>query len=129
MTEETNDFKKMSDVLGEIISQKHIRVGIDKIRIQEAWRIVMGKNIEKYTSNVSYKKGVLSVKLKSSVLKEELFFEKEKVKRLLNENLGKKYIKEIKLNWKFQFYQSEMKSQHSHSRHYLSHGQHFLPLI
>ena len=55
MTEKPNDFKKMSDVLGEIISQKHIRVGIDKIRIQEAWRIVMGKNIEKYTSNaVSY---------------------------------------------------------------------------
>ena len=98
MTEKTNDFKKMSDVLGEIISQKHIRVGIDKIRIQEAWRIVMGKNIEKYTSNVAYKKGVLSIKLKSSVLKEELFFEKDKVKRLLNENLGKKYIKEIKLN-------------------------------
>ena len=129
MTEKPNDFKKISEVLGEIISQKHIRVGIDKIRIQEAWRIVMGKNIEKYTSNIAYKKGVLSVKLKSSVLKEELFFEKEKVKRLLNENLGKKYIQEIKLNWKFQFYQSEMKSQYSHSRHYLSHGQHFPPLI
>ena len=51
MTEEPNDFKKISEVLGEIISQKHIRVGIDKIRIQEAWRVVMGKNIEKYTSN------------------------------------------------------------------------------
>tara|TARA_A100000164_G_C21357467_1_gene518199 strand:- start:71 stop:367 length:297 start_codon:yes stop_codon:yes gene_type:complete len=98
MTEEPNDFKKISEVLSEIISQKHIRVGIDKIRIQEAWRIVMGKNIEKYTSNITYKKGILSVKLKSSVLKEELFFEKEKVKRLLNENLGKKYIQEIKLN-------------------------------
>ena len=58
----------------------------------------MGKNIEKYTSNVRYKKGILSVKLKSSVLKEELFFEKEKVIELLNENLGKKYIQEIKLN-------------------------------
>ena len=46
MTEEPNDFKKISEVLGEIISQKHIRVGIDKIRIQEAWRIVMGENIE-----------------------------------------------------------------------------------
>ena len=98
MTEEPNDFKKISEVLSEIISQKHIRVGIDKIRIQEAWRIVMGKNIEKYTSNITYKKGILSVKLKSSVLKEELFFEKEKVKRLLNENLGKKYIQEIKLD-------------------------------
>ncbi len=58
----------------------------------------MGKNIEKYTSNVRYKKGVLSVKLKSSVLKEELFFEKDKVIKLLNENLGKKYIQEIRLN-------------------------------
>ena len=36
MTEKPKDFKKMSDVLGDIISQKHIRVGIDKIRIQEA---------------------------------------------------------------------------------------------
>ena len=98
MKDRPNDFKKISEVLGEIVAQKHIRVGIDKIKIQEAWKIVMGKNIEKYTSNVRYKKGVLSVKLKSSVLKEELFFEKEKVKKLLNENLGKKYIQEIKLN-------------------------------
>ncbi len=98
MKDRPNDFKKISEVLGEIVAQKHIRVGIDKIKIQEAWKIVMGKNIEKYTSNVNYKKGVLSVKLKSSVLKEELFFEKEKVIKLLNENLGKKYIQEIKLN-------------------------------
>ncbi len=98
MKDRPNDFKKISEVLGEIVAQKHIRVGIDKIKILEAWKIVMGKNIEKYTSNVRYKKGVLSVKLKSSVLKEELFFEKEKVIKLLNENLGKKYIQEIKLN-------------------------------
>ena len=98
MKDRPNDFKKISEVLGEIVAQKHIRVGIDKIKIQEAWKIVMGKNIEKYTSNVRYKKGVLTVKLKSSVLKEELFFEKEKVIKLLNENLGKKYIQEIKLN-------------------------------
>ena len=98
MKDRPNDFKKISEVLGEIVAQKHIRVGIDKIKILEAWKIVMGKNIEKYTSNVNYKKGVLSVKLKSSVLKEELFFEKEKVIKLLNENLGKKYIQEIRLN-------------------------------
>ena len=98
MRSDQSDFKKISEVLSDIVSQKHIRVGIDKIKIQEAWKIVMGKNIEKYTSDVRYRKGVLSVKLKSSVLKEELFFEKEKVIKLLNENLGKKYIQEIKLN-------------------------------
>ena len=98
MTNKQEDFKKMSEILNNIVSQKHIRIGIDKIKIQEAWKIVMGKNIEKYTSNVNYRKGVLSVKLKSSVLKEELFFEKEKVIKLLNKNLGKSYIQEIKLN-------------------------------
>jgi len=98
MTNKQEDFKKMSEILNDIVSQKHIRIGIDKIKIQEAWKTVMGKNIGKYTSNVSYRKGVLSVKLKSSVLKEELFFEKEKVIKLLNKNLGKNYIQEIKLN-------------------------------
>lgn len=98
MTNKQGDFKKMSEILNDIVSQKHIRIGIDKIKIQEAWKTVMGKHIEKYTSNVSYRKGVLSVKLKSSVLKEELFFEKEKVIKLLNKNLGKSYIQEIKLN-------------------------------
>ncbi len=98
MRSNQSDFKKISEVLDDIVSQKHIRIGIDKIKIQEAWKTVMGKNIEQYTSDVRYKKGVLSVKLKSSVLKEELFFEKEKVIKLLNEKLGKKYIQEIKLN-------------------------------
>ena len=98
MRSDQSDFKKISEVLSDIVSQKHIRAGIDRIKIQEAWKIVMGKNIEKYTSDVRYRKGVLSVKLKSSVLKEELFFEKEKVIKLLNEKLGKKYIQEIKLN-------------------------------
>ena len=40
----------------------------------------MGDNIQKYTYKVYYKRGILYVKLKSSVLKEELTFE-----RVINE--------------------------------------------
>ena len=58
----------------------------------------MGKNIQKYTYKVVYKKGILYVKLKSSVLKEELIFEKIKVINLLNKELGKEYIKDIVIN-------------------------------
>jgi hypothetical protein len=47
---------------------------------------------------VYYKRGVLYVKLKSSVLKEELTFEKEKVIKLINKELGKEYIKDLNLS-------------------------------
>ena len=58
----------------------------------------MGKNIQKYTYKVYYKKGILYVKLKSSVLKEELTFEKVKIIKLINKELGKEYIKDMELS-------------------------------
>ena len=58
----------------------------------------MGENIQKYTYNVEFKKGKLYIKLKSSVLKEELIFEKNKVIKLINQELGKEYVKELVLN-------------------------------
>ena len=89
--------KKISKVLEDVISQKHFRVGIDNLRVQEAWVKTMGENIQKYTYNVKFKKGILYIKLKSSVLKEELIFEKNKVINLINQELGKEYVKELVL--------------------------------
>ena len=89
------ELKNVSKVIEEVFSQKHFRVGIDNIKVQEAWIRTMGKNIEKYTYKVLYKKGILHVKLKSSVLKEELSFEKSKVIMLLNQELGKEYVKDL----------------------------------
>ncbi len=89
------ELKNVSKVIKEVFSQKHFRIGIDNIKVQEAWIKTMGKNIEKYTYKVLYKKGILHVKLKSSVLKEELRFEKSKVIKLLNQELGKEYIKDL----------------------------------
>ena len=53
----------------------------------------MGKNIQKYTFKVIYK-GILH-ELKSSVLKEELTYEKLKVIKLINTELGKEYIRSV----------------------------------
>ena len=58
----------------------------------------MGNNIQKYTYSVKFKKGILYIKLKSSVLKGELIFEKNKVIKLINQELGKEYVKELVLS-------------------------------
>ena len=92
------ELKNLSKIIEDVFSQKHFRIGIDNVKVQDAWVKTMGKNIQKYTYKVYYKKGVLYVNLKSSVLKEELSFEKSKVIKLINNELGKEYIKEMKLS-------------------------------
>ena len=92
------ELKNISKVIEEVFSQKQIRIGIDNIKVQDAWKKTMGKNIQKYTFKVVYRKGTLYVKLKSSVLKEELKYEKNKVIKLINNELGKEYIKDIEIS-------------------------------
>ena len=92
------EIKNISKVLNDVLAQKQFRIGIDNLRVPEAWVKTMGKNIQKYTYTVKYKKGVLFIKLKSSVLKEELTFEKRKVINLINKELGKEYVKDLVLN-------------------------------
>ena len=89
------ELKNISKVIEEVFSQKQIRIGIENIKVQDAWKKTMGKNIQKYTIKVVYKKGILYIKLKSSVLREELKFEKFKVIKLINKELGKEYIKDL----------------------------------
>ena len=92
------ELKNLSKIIEDVFSQKHFRIGIDNIRVQDAWVKTMGENIQKYTYKVYYKRGILYVKLKSSVLKEELTFEKSKIIKLINKELGKEYIKEMELS-------------------------------
>ena len=40
------ELKNVSKVIEEVFSQKHFRIGIDNIKVQEAWIKTMGKNIE-----------------------------------------------------------------------------------
>ena len=89
------ELKNISKVIEEVFSQKQIKIGIDNIKVQDAWKKTMGKNIQKYTYKVVYKKGILYVKLRSSVLKEELKYEKIKVIKLINKELGKRYVKDL----------------------------------
>ena len=98
MMNKRGELKNLSKIIEDVFSQKHFRIGIDNIKVQEAWVKTMGNNIQKYTYKVYYKKGILYVKLKSSVLKEELTFEKVKIIKLINKELGKEYIKDMELS-------------------------------
>ena len=55
----------------------------------------MGDNINSYTSEITLRKHTLYINLSSSVLREELSYGKEKIIKLLNEELNAEIIRKI----------------------------------
>ena len=57
----------------------------------------MGPAIQKYTTAIKLQGTTLYVQLSSSVLREELSYGKEKIVKMLNEELGKELIEKLVL--------------------------------
>lgn len=85
----------IGDALKEFIGANRLEKGLDKVNAKEAWDLVMGNAISKYTTDVKLDRDTLYVQLSSSVLREELNYGKEKIIKLLNEEMGKEVIKKL----------------------------------
>jgi len=87
----------IKDVLKEFVSQNKLDKGLKQVQVADAWNTLMGPAIEKYTTNIKLNREKLYVELSSSVLREELSYGKQKIIKLMNEELGVEIIKEIVL--------------------------------
>lgn len=89
---------KLSDLLKTFVDENKLdKKGLDQVKIRDIWNNQMGPAIEKYTTNIKLKNEVLYVQLSSSVLREELSYGKEKIIRILNEEMGKELIHKLVL--------------------------------
>ena len=66
-----------------------------EIRIERAWREVLGPVVTQYTRNIYVKEGILYVFLTSSVLRSELVLCRERLVKSLNEYAGAEVIHDI----------------------------------
>ena len=87
----------IGDVLKEFIQTNKLEKGLDKLDVKKAWHKVLGPAISKYTTNLMLERDTLFVQLSSSVLREELSYGKEKIIKLLNEELKKQLITKLVL--------------------------------
>ena len=87
----------IADALLEFIENNRLQNGLDKVNVKSAWNLVLGPAISKYTTQINLDRDTLFVQLSSSVLREELGYGKEKIIKLLNEELGKDLIKKLVL--------------------------------
>lgn len=97
MKKRNNENLSISDVLKEFVDHNKLQQGLDKVNVRDVWNCQMGPAIEKYTTAIKLQGNTLHVQLSSSVLREELSYGKEKIMRMLNQELGKELITKIVL--------------------------------
>lgn len=85
----------IGDVLKQFIETNKLQSGMDKISVEDAWKSLMGNGVNSYTREVVLKGTTLYVSLTSAVLREELSYGKQKIIKMINDELGKEVIKEV----------------------------------
>jgi len=87
--------QKLSDILQTFIKEKNLQKKFDEIDVISSWKKILGNTISSYTERVNLYNGVLFVKMKSPVVKNELMMMKEDIKKRLNEEAGSEVVKKI----------------------------------
>lgn len=85
----------IGDVLKQFIEKNKLQAGMDVIDVQAAWKSLMGNGVNSYTKEVVLKGSTLYVSLTSAVLREELSYGKDKIIKMINEELRKEVVTNV----------------------------------
>ena len=85
----------LRDVITQVLKQNKLDKTLNEKHIIDAWPVVLGHNINQYTSALEVRQRVLYVTLTSSVLRHDLFLSKDQIMNSLNKHVGAEVIKNI----------------------------------
>ena len=97
MAKRFNEENSIADVLKQFIVQNKLEAGIDVVNVRDAWKSLMGNGVNNYTTEIQLKGTTLYVALSSAVLREELSYGKEKIIKMINEELRKDLVTNLVL--------------------------------
>jgi predicted nucleic acid-binding Zn ribbon protein len=85
----------LQEAMQDMLKEYRLKPQYDETRVRALWEKLMGKTIATYTANIAVRKNVLYLTILSAPLKHELSYAKDKIKNLLNEEMGEEYIKDV----------------------------------
>mgnify|MGYP003403527246 FL=1 len=97
MAKRFNEESPIGDVLKQFISQNKLEAGMDVVNVRDAWKNLMGNGVNNYTTEIQLKGSTLYVALSSAVLREELSYGKDKIIKMINEELRKELVTNLVL--------------------------------
>ena len=90
--------QSIGNVLDEIVQSKALKSGITNARINELWYELMGPHMSSYTEKITLRGNTLFISLNNAALREELGYGKEKIRKMMNEQLGSEALEKIVLH-------------------------------
>ncbi len=97
MAKRFNEESPIGDVLKQFITQNKLEAGMDVVNVRDAWKNLMGNGVNNYTTEIQLRGSTLYVALSSAVLREELSYGKEKIIKMINEELRKDLVTNLVL--------------------------------
>jgi hypothetical protein len=85
----------LGDAMKKFLEGNRIKGGIQALQIEDVWEEIMGKTVARYTDKLQIIGDKLIITTNVAPLKNELIYQKEKIKQRVNESLGQKVISEV----------------------------------
>ena len=85
----------IKEAMQEFLKGSRIKGGIQAMQIEDVWEEIMGKTIARYTDKLQIIGDKLIISTSVAPLKNELKYQKEKIKQRVNEALQQKVINEV----------------------------------
>jgi hypothetical protein len=86
---------RIGDAINQFLKGSRLKGDIQALQIEEIWEKIMGKTIAKYTTGLRIVNRTLFITTNVAPLKQELGYQKEKIKLRVNEALGNNEIIEV----------------------------------
>lgn len=97
MSQRKREASSVKDLMKSFIKENNLSKGMQKLQIEEVWEKLMGSGVVSYTERVQLQNKTLIIKLTSSVLREELSYGKEKIIKMINEEMGEELVSRLML--------------------------------
>lgn len=85
----------IGDAIKQFLQKSRLKGPMQAYQIEEVWEKVMGKTIARYTESIKVYNKTLYVTTTVAPLKQELLYQKDKIKTRVNEALGEKAIEDV----------------------------------
>ena len=90
-----NNINSIGEVIKKLISNNKLSKKLDVLNVLDVWNNIIGKDLEKYIKSTKLVDDKLYVKLRSSIVRNEMSYKKTQLIQRINKKLNKDFIKDI----------------------------------
>ncbi len=85
----------MGDLLDEFFKRPYVAAKVAEGKLPDTWREIVGDRVADLTTELRLEKRILYVRIQSSVVRSELFYQREALKEEINRRSGIQFVQAV----------------------------------